>query len=70
MIQPAPPFREGDRVRTNQRVHRLPAGSIGTITRVYGDGVLLDVLFVGNRAPQFMYPEQLEVLSPQAEGNE
>ena len=58
-------FREGERVRTNQRVHRLHTGSIGTIQRVAHTGTLFDVLFAGERAPLLMYRDQLEALPPQ-----
>ena len=48
----APPrVQIGDRVHTTQRVHRLPAGSIGRIQGIFDTGDLFDVLFVGYRVP-------------------
>jgi len=58
-------FRKGDRVRTNQCVHRLHTGSIGTIHHIFDTGDLFDVLFAGFRAPLLMYRDQLEALPPQ-----
>jgi hypothetical protein len=58
-------FKEGERVRTNQCVHRLHTGSTGTIRRIFDTGDLFDVLFAGERAPLLMYRDQLEALPPQ-----
>jgi hypothetical protein len=69
-METPPRFQIGDRVRTTQRVHRLPAGSIGRIQGIFDTSDLFDVLFVSYRAPLLMYYEQLEVLPPQGEENE
>ena len=60
MAHPAHQFGAGDQVCTNQRVHRLHAGSRGTIQRVSDTGTMFDVLFVGHQAPLLMFREQLE----------
>ena len=59
MTERAHQFSEGDRVRTRQRVGRLPAGSIGTIQTVFTCDVL-NVLFVGYRSPFLIYHDRLE----------
>jgi hypothetical protein len=63
------PIQIGDRVRTIRSLHRLPAGSVGTVTKIFGAADLLGVLFPGNRVPRFVYRDQLEVLPPQDERN-
>ena len=60
MAHPAHQFGAGDQVCTNQRVHRLHSGSMGTIQRVSDTGTMFDVLFVGHQAPLLMFREQLE----------
>jgi hypothetical protein len=64
-MKPLPLLQIGDRVRTLQHLHRLPAGSIGTVAKIYGTDGLLGVLFPGDRVPRFVYREQLGVLVPQ-----
>jgi hypothetical protein len=56
------PFQIGDRVRTIRALHRLPARSIGMVTKIFGMGDLLGVLFPGDRVLRFVYRDQLEVL--------
>lgn len=63
-------FQIGDRVRTIQRVHRLPAGSTGTIQKIINAYGLLDVLFDGHRVPTLMYSEQLVRLESDTEAEE
>jgi hypothetical protein len=63
-MESPPHFQSGDQVRTMQRLHRLPAGSVGTVKRIFGTGDLLGVLFPGNRVPRFVYRDQIEVLRP------
>ena len=70
MVRPAHQFGAGDHVCTNQRVHRLHAGTIGTIQRVSDTGNLFDVLFVGHRVPLLMFHDQLEAPPPQNQENE
>jgi len=70
MVHPAHQFGAGDRVCTNQCVHRLHAGSIGTIQRVAHTGTLFDVLFAGYHVPLLMYHDQLEAPPPQNQETE
>jgi hypothetical protein len=66
-MAPPPHVQIGDRVRTLKQLHRLPAGSTGTVAKIYGTYGLLGVLFPGDRVPRFVYRDQLEVLPPQDE---
>jgi hypothetical protein len=68
-MAPPPRVQIGDRVRTLKQLHRLPAGSTGTVAKIYGTDGLLGVLFPGDRVPRFIYREQVEVLTPQDEEN-
>jgi len=70
MAHPTAHFGAGDHVCTNQRVHRLHAGTMGTIQRVSDTGNLFDVLFVGHRLPLLMFHDQLEVPPPQNQEND
>ena len=59
-----PRLQIGDQVRTIKRLHRLPAGSIGTVAKIYGTNGLFGVLFPGDGVPRFVYREHLNVLLP------
>jgi hypothetical protein len=58
-----PRFQIGDHVRTTRKLHRLPAGSIGTVVNIYGTDGLLGVLFPQSHVPRFVYRDQLELLA-------
>jgi hypothetical protein len=62
-MEPPPRVQIGDYVRTMQKLHRLPAGSTGTVAQIYGTDGLLGVRFSGDNVPRFVYHDLLEVLS-------
>jgi hypothetical protein len=70
MAHPAHQFDAGDHVCTNQRVHRLHAGAMGTIQWISDTGNMFEVLFVGHRAALLMFHDQLETPPPQDQENE
>jgi hypothetical protein len=57
-------FQIGDHVRTIRKLHRLPAGSIGTVAKMHGTDGLLGVLFPNYHVPRFVYCDQVERLMP------